>query len=44
MDVDVFITNYIYVDPDIFGFWLDGLTTWESPLNALTSNFVKYYF
>jgi hypothetical protein len=27
MDVDVFITNYIYVDPEIFLFWLDGLTT-----------------
>lgn len=26
MDVDVFITNYIYVDPEIFSCWLDGLT------------------
>lgn len=24
--VDVFITNYIYVDPEIFACWLDGLT------------------
>lgn len=24
--VDVFITNYIYVDPEIFSCWLEGLT------------------
>lgn len=28
MDVDVFITNYFYVDPEIFQCWLEGLTRW----------------
>lgn len=26
MDVDVFITNFFYVDPEIFQCWLEGLT------------------
>jgi hypothetical protein len=26
MDVDVFITNFFYVDPSIFTCWLEGLT------------------
>ncbi|XP_070508439.1 acidic fibroblast growth factor intracellular-binding protein B [Chironomus tepperi] len=55
MDVDVFITNYIYVDPDIFRFWLDGLTTSESviqqrkkispniPLDLIASDVLDHY-
>ncbi|CRK98577.1 CLUMA_CG012074, isoform A [Clunio marinus] len=55
MDVDVFITNYIYVDPEIFSCWLEGLTSSEAvirqrkkvasniPLELIASDVLDHY-
>ncbi|CAO1415478.1 unnamed protein product [Diamesa serratosioi] len=55
MDVDVFITNYTLVDPDIFSYWLDGLSSSEAvvkqkkvishtiPLEFIASDVLDHY-
>lgn len=44
MDVDVFITNYIYVDPEIFSCWLEGLTRFDETSKRQSFNLFTFFF